>query len=324
MVKKFLFALTAVVLLCAFGVFATGCTSTDFGKQISPDWGVTDTSETFTYDVLLNNMAYGNLTTCVRKIYKAEDLNVKTVDSGAVSTKVISVKEGYSVITGKIDFYESGALYGDNLEYIAVVDKLLRPVYAFKTLTSDKYNAMHAGDEKFTPAVNYTYSIDYSYENSEFKKATYTYLEQDKDAKTGEITSKANYYFDNDSLIFVLRSLPITKMNSSFSYDVFNVKDGTATALYSSFTSKQSLSDVPYFNNEAVSAVRCNITLSRDIAGKSIQVFYSNEDITLTGLEYDDNGTIKTKDVLITKAPVKIIESTMTYVLRSVTATPRP
>lgn len=324
MVKKFLLTLTSLVLLCAFGIIATGCSSTDFGKQISANWGVSDTSETFTYDVLMDNMAYGNLVTSVRKIYKAEEITVDTVTDGAVTTKTVAVKEGYSIISGKINFYASSALDGDNLEYTSIVDKLLRPVYAFKTLTSDKFNAMHAGDEKFTPAVNYTYSIDYVYENSEFKKATYTYLEQGKDAKVGEITTKSNYYFDNDSLIFVLRSLPIVNMNSSFSYNVFNVKDGTATALYSSFATKQSLSDIPYFNNETVSAIRGNISLSQDIAGKAIQVYYSNEDITLKDVEYDDNGTVKTKDVLITKAPVKIIESTMTYVLRSVTATPRP
>ena len=226
-------------------------------------------------------------------------------------------------LTGKTDFNPSGELGGDNLEYISIVDKLLRPVYTFKTLIADKYNAMHANNENYTAAVNYAYSIDYSYDNYDFSKATYAYLEQDKDVKTGEITTDAKYFFDNDSLIFVLRSLPIANMSSSFSYSIFNVKDGTSTALYSSFTPKQSLSDIPYFNNEAVSAIRCNISLSQDIAGKSIQVFYSNEDIT-NEFEYNDNGTQKTKEVVISKAPVKIIESTMTYVLRGVDATPRP
>ena len=324
MIKKLLLTLTSVVLLIAFGIVASGCSPTDFGKQLTANWGISDTSETFTYDVLMDNMAYGNLTTRVRKIYKAEDLTVNTVADGAVTTKVIPVKESYSVITGKIDFYAESALYCDNVEYVSIVDKLLRPVYAFKTLTVDKYNELHASDENYTPAANYSYSVDYVYENSEFKKASYAYLEQGKEVKTGEITTKANYYFDNDSLIFILRSLPIANMNSSFSYDVFNVKDGTSTALYSSFTTKKSLADIPYYNGEAVSTIRGNISLSRDISGKSIEIFYSNEDITLTGLEYDDNGTVKTKDVLITKAPVKIIESTMTYVLRSVTATPRP
>ena len=323
MIKKLLLTLTAFMLLFAFSVSTTGCSATDYGKQISANWGIGDTDETFTYDVLMDNMLYGNFTTTVRKIYKAEDIEVKTIENGAVSTKNISVKEGYSIITGKTDFNPSGELGGDNLEYISIVDKLLRPVYTFKTLIADKYNAMHANNENYTAAVNYAYSIDYSYDNYDFSKATYAYLEQDKDVKTGEITTDAKYFFDNDSLIFVLRSLPIANMSSSFSYSIFNVKDGTSTALYSSFTPKQSLSDIPYFNNEAVSAISCNISLSQDIAGKSIKVFYSNEDIT-NEFEYNDNGTQKIKEVVISKAPVKIIESTMTYVLRIVDATPRP
>ena len=324
MVKKILIAFISILLVSVMALTFTGCSPTDFGKQLSANWGVGDISETFTYDALLNNKDYGTFTLSVRRVFKTETTTVNTVADGAVTTKELQINENCSVITGKLSFYADSELDGDGIEYVSIVDKLLRPVYVFKTLSADKYNALHASDENYTPAVNYAYSVDYSYENSEFKNAKYAYLEQGKEVKTGEISSKANYYFDNDSLILVLRSLPIANMNSSFSYDVFNIKDGTSTALYSSFTTKQSLSDVPYYNGEAVSTVRGTVSLSQDIAGKSIQVFYSNEDITLTGLEYDDNGTIKTKDVLIKKAPVKIIESTMTYVLRSVTATPRP
>jgi|GEM_PF-3992627 len=321
-IKRILTTILTVTLALLVALFSFGCSSTPVGDTLSADWGITDTEETYTYDVLIGGSNCGSLTLKVRKVYvtATENLPAYDFEAKAESVKAVTVKEQSSVITGEIAFTEGTDYFGDTLSFVSVLDRNLKPVYSYKYVSVDSYNLKNTSTDGETPAVSYCYTIDYTNQNG-----AYSYIDlASQEVKSGELVSSSNYYYDNDSLIFILRSLPLTSNASfTFEYETFTPKDGVITKLYSTASADQSLTDIPYYGADTVNSILVYVRLNQSMSGLPIKIYYGNDDIVVKDANYP-NGTSAGKDIYVAKPPLKIIESTTTYVLRGATVVARP
>lgn len=303
---KKLFAVIAIMLIPVFAL--TGCNNVS--NNLDGSWRRVYSKEVFVYEVTKQDLSgVGTLTITATEIAEGADYVVPTVTEELTEgNKTITVERLYSVFSYEFIFNEN------TMSSVCIVDSNLKPVYSFKKADYSSVSGASSAANK----SNYMYCIDYSGTSASTTLAVYnseTSSFEKQDVADHSYNSSASL-FDNDEIIFILRSLTsIDNDKCSYSYNVYSALDGEVKSMYSGSTPKQTIENVPYFTRESDSVtVNCHkvsmMLANLDIPGKYKYVYYSADTVTAND------------DLEVEKVPVMIEENDVVYMLKSITVTP--
>lgn len=278
--------LCAAIMLLVLAVFTlTGCSSTPTENLLSSSWNV--------YERLTYNVVYTPDTGDVQNGVYVSEIETLVNKSGAtisINGENVTYTEGYHLTTSLA--IGSTTIASELFFHKINNSEFFYPAVGFVSKTVDgevvltQKNVFDGANKK----INVT-----TVENGESSQYTLSY-------------SKLCY--DNISLYYIIRTLPLSDGTCSLTFDVpmHNGELASLTAAASTTSTETIPALSGYAGKENIDCYYVSVSRNTSLSGLSYQAYYAKDNVTVDGI------TVK-------KLPVKLAEGNAVYTLSAISTT---